>query len=155
MADRHPRGWFSRDDVITAMADRYSAGEPVAAIARDLGCSIHTVYRSLEIADVELRPRGLSTDPVAVERILARRRAGEALPAIAADCAVTPQAICEICTRHGIRDPRPQSLTHRPDLAAQIRARLLMGHTKTAIARDLRTSRTHVDRLLRRHEVAA
>jgi hypothetical protein len=150
MADRRPRGWFSHDAVITAIANRYSAGEPVAVIARNLGCSIHTVYRSLEVADVELRPRGLNTDPAAVEQILARRRAGEPLPAIAADYAVSPQAISQICTGHGVRDPRPQPLAHQAAVAAQIRCRLEQGHTKTAIARDLRTSRTHVDRLLRR-----
>ncbi len=150
MADRHPRGWFTRDAVITAIADRYSAGETVAAIAADLGCSIGTIYRLLDIADVGLRPRGLSTDPAAVEQILARRRAGEALPSIATDYAVSPQAISRICTRHGVRDPRPQSLAHQAAVAAQIRSRLEQGHTKTAIARDLRTSRSHVDRLLRR-----
>lgn len=155
MADRRPRGWFTRDEVITAIAQRYLDHEPVGAIAADLGCSIDTIYTALQIADVDLRPRGLSLDPAAVEQLLARRRAGEAFHVIAADYGVSRQAVSDLCARHGVRGPHPRSLTHRPGVVALIRARLEQGCTKTAIARDLRTSRAHLDRLLRRHEVTA
>ena len=88
------------DSQHSELLDRYLAGEPASALAKELGVHRATVVSSLRRAGAQTRYRILSDDDIAVARQM--YEAGQSLAVIGAHFGVADRTVLNVFRRAGV-----------------------------------------------------